>query len=51
VRVSEIVSDKKRRIPFEPIVIAQSELEERRRCGDQFIEGILSEGEVLYEKR
>jgi len=51
VRVGEIVSDKKRRVPFEPIVITQSELEERKRCGDQFIEEILSEGEVLYEKR
>lgn len=51
VNVRRIVSDKRRRIPFEPIVITQKELEKRIRIGDQFIEEILTKGETLYEKR
>ncbi|MDI6752714.1 MAG: nucleotidyltransferase domain-containing protein [bacterium] len=51
VNVCQVVSDRKRRIPFEPIVITPKELEERIRIGDQFIGEILTKGEVLYEKR
>jgi hypothetical protein len=37
VNVCRIVSDRTRRIPFEPLVITQKELEERIKRGDQFI--------------
>ena len=50
VNVRRIVSDRKRRIPFEPIVITQNELKERMRIGDQFIDEILTKGEALYEE-
>ena len=49
VNVRTIVSDPKRFIPFDPIVLTSGELEERIRIGDQFIEEILKTGEVLYE--
>ncbi|MEW5768083.1 MAG: nucleotidyltransferase domain-containing protein [bacterium] len=51
VSVRQIVSDRTRRIPFEPIVITQKELADRIRRGDQFIDEILTKGEVLYEER
>jgi predicted nucleotidyltransferase len=51
VNVCQIVSDRTRRIPFEPIVITQKELKERISRGDQFIDEILTKGDVLYEKR
>ena len=47
--VCEIVSDPKRRIPFEPIVLTKEELQRRIKIGDQFINEILTKGEVLYE--
>ena len=50
VSVRKIVSDRNRRIPFEPLVLTQNEVEERISRGDQFIEEILTEGEILYEK-
>jgi hypothetical protein len=43
-----IVSDPKRSIPFEPLVLTPDELEERLAMGDQFIEEIITKGEVLY---
>ena len=46
--VREIVSDPKRRIPFEPIVLTGEELQKRIEIGDQFIDEILTKGEVLY---
>ena len=46
--VREIVSDPKRRIPFESIVLTGKELQERIEIGDQFIDEILTKGEVLY---
>jgi len=49
VHVRKIVSDRTRRIPFEPIVLTQRELAERIRTGDQFIGEILTRGEALYE--
>lgn len=51
VNVRKIVSDRTRRIPFEPIVITQEELADRIKRGDQFIGEILTKGEVLYEER
>jgi len=46
--VCELAADIVGAIPFSPLVLTPAELEARRRKGDQFIEGILTEGEVLY---
>ena len=46
--VRKIVSDPKRSIPFEPIVLTPDELEERLAIGDQFIKEIIAKGEILY---
>lgn len=48
VTVTRIVSDPKRLIPFEPIVLTPGELNERLKAGDQFIKDILQRGEFLY---
>ncbi len=48
VSVRRIVTDPKRFIPFEPIVLTPGELEKRLAIGDQFIEEIVTKGEVLY---
>jgi predicted nucleotidyltransferase len=37
-----------RYIPFEPIVLTPTELDQRLRIGDQFIEEIVVKGETLY---
>ena len=47
-RVRKIVSDPKRVIPFDPLVLTPREIEERLAIGDQFIEEIIAKGEVLY---
>ncbi len=49
VAVSRIVSDPKRLVPFEPLVLTPQELQERLAAGDLFLEEILTKGEVLYE--
>ena len=46
--VRKIVSDPDRSIPFEPLILTPHELEERLARGDQFIEEIMTKGEVLY---
>ena len=46
--IRKIVSDPKRSIPFEPIVLTPREVDERLAMGDQFIEEIMTKGEVLY---
>jgi len=46
--VRKIVSDPNRSIPFEPIVLTPDEVEQRLAIGDQFIEEIITKGEVLY---
>jgi len=46
--VCELAADIVGTIPFSPLVLTPAELEARRHKGDQFIEGILTEGEVLY---
>ena len=46
--IRKIVSDPKRSIPFEPIVLTPREVDERLAMGDQFIEEIINGGEVLY---
>lgn len=37
-----------RHIPFEPVVFTPSEIEQRLRIGDQFVEEIVTKGETLY---
>lgn len=51
VAVAKIVSDPKRLIPFEPIVLTPKELDERLKIGDQFLREILQKGELLMERR
>ena len=46
--VVKIVSDPKRLIPFQPIVLTPAEMLERLEVGDQFVREILERGEVLY---
>jgi predicted nucleotidyltransferase len=46
--VRKIVTDPKRSIPFQPIVLTPDEVEARLAIGDQFIEEIIAKGEVLY---
>ena len=46
--VRKIVSDPKRSIPFEPLVLTPQEVKERLAMGDQFIEEIITKGEVVY---
>ncbi len=46
--VRQIVSDPDSSVPFEPIVLTPEELEERLAIGDQFIEEIVTKGEILY---
>ena len=48
VAVTRIVSDPKRLIPFEPLVLSPREFEERLKAGDQFLKEILDHGKVLY---
>lgn len=48
VAVARIVSDPKRLIPFQPIVLTPVEVQERLEVGDQFVREILEKGEVLY---
>ena len=48
VAVRKIVSDRRRLIPFEPMVLTPHEVEERLEIGDQFVKGIIEKGEVLY---
>ncbi len=48
VTVTRIVSDPKRLIPFEPIVLTPEEVNKRLKIGDQFIKEILQKGKILY---
>ncbi len=48
VTVARIVSDSKRLIPIESIVLTPAEVNERLKIEDQFIEEILKKGKVLY---
>lgn len=51
VSVARIVSDPKRLIPVEPIVLTPKEVNDRLKIGDQFIKEILKKGKVLYAAR
>lgn len=48
IHVRKTVSDSERSIPLELIVLTPEELEERLAIGDQFIEEIVTKGEILY---
>ncbi len=48
VTVQRILSDRKRRIGLETIVLTPQEVSRRLAIGDQFITEIMEEGEVLY---
>ena len=43
-----ILSDSKRTVPIETIVLTPEEVSKRLAIGDQFIEEIMRDGEVLY---
>ncbi len=47
--ISGLVGD--RSVPFEAIVYTPQELERELRLGDFFVEEVLEEGKVLYEKK
>ena len=48
VEVRKILTDPNRSVPFEPIVLTPEELNARLNIGDQFIDEIVTKGEVLY---
>ena len=48
VTVRHILSDSKRRIPLETLVLTPQEVSKRLARGDQFLAEIIEEGEVLY---
>ena len=50
VKVKEIIFDPQRGIPVSPNVLTPSELRERQRLGDDFVDEILSKGQTLYEQ-
>jgi predicted nucleotidyltransferase len=47
-RVRRILTDPNRSVPLETIVLTPEELNARLSIGDQFIEEIVTRGEVLY---
>lgn len=47
--VTRILSDPKRLLPLEVLVLTPQEVRERLEGGDQFLREILEKGEVLYE--
>ena len=46
--VRRIVSDPRRLIPFDPIVLTPAEVQSRLDIGDQVLRQIMEKGEVLY---
>lgn len=48
VQVRRLIRDPQRRIPVDLLVVTPAELEERLKRGDQFLQKIISQGEVLY---
>ncbi|MBD3233975.1 MAG: nucleotidyltransferase domain-containing protein [candidate division Zixibacteria bacterium] len=49
VAVRRILSDSERTVPIEVWVLTPDELSRRIKIGDQFINGILEKGKVLYD--
>jgi predicted nucleotidyltransferase len=50
VDVKRIIYNQNLKIPISPLVYTPSELEERLKIGDDFVEEIIQRGVVLYEK-
>jgi predicted nucleotidyltransferase len=50
VHVRRLVSQPERRIPFSPLVLTPTELEQRLALGDPFYRDILRQGKVLYAR-
>lgn len=48
VTVRRILSDPKRRLPLDTLILTPHELSRRLAIGDQFVAEILAKGEVLY---
>jgi predicted nucleotidyltransferase len=48
VTVRRILSDPKRMVPLETLVLTPQEVSKRLAVGDQFLAGIMEKGEVLY---
>jgi predicted nucleotidyltransferase len=46
--VQRILSDPKRKIPLETLVLTPKEVDARLKHGDQFLREIIEKGEVLY---
>jgi predicted nucleotidyltransferase len=49
--VRKLTRDPERKVPFSPLVYTNEEIEQRLKIGDFFIEEIMEQGEVLYERR
>jgi predicted nucleotidyltransferase len=50
VEVRRILSDPKRSIPVDTLVLTPTEVADRVAMGDQFVAGILESGVVLYDR-
>ncbi len=50
VEVKRLIYDPANEIPVSPLVLTKEEINKRLEIGDDFIEEILTEGIVLYEK-
>ena len=50
VEVKRLIYDPQLRIPVSPLVYTPHELQERLDMGDDFVEEVMREGKVLYEK-
>jgi len=50
VEVSRLIYEPGRRISISPLVYTPKEIEERLALGDDFVEEVLSKGEVLYAR-
>lgn len=48
VAVRELIADPERRVPVAPIVVTPGELQRRLTRGDQFFQGIVARGKLLY---
>lgn len=50
IAVRRIISDLRHGFPFSSIVLTEGEIKSRLAAGDQFLQEILSRGEVLYAR-
>lgn len=50
VEVSRLIYERGRRVSISPLVYTPKELEERLSLGDDFVEEVLTKGEVLYAR-